>query len=115
MKDDGQEAKEVEERFSTTLAAVHCDTGVPLQLSLPSKGGNQDYAVSSLVSFMKRLGHMAVPIRSDGDPSITSLAQAVATKRLKQEPADDRGADAAVFVAEPRPVGASQRILQGQT
>ncbi len=29
LKDDGDEAKEVDERFSTTLAAVDCDTGVP--------------------------------------------------------------------------------------
>jgi hypothetical protein len=56
LKDDGEDAKEVEERFSTTLAAVDCDTGVPLQLSLPSKSGNQDYAITCLVSFMKRLG-----------------------------------------------------------
>ena len=44
LKDDGEEAIGVEDRFSTTLAFVDVDTAAAIQLSLPTKGGNQDYA-----------------------------------------------------------------------
>ena len=65
---------------------------------------------------MKRLGHMAVRIRSDGDPSITSLAQAVATKRLKQEGQPTTVEQTPRYSSQSLgAVGAAQQILQGQT
>ncbi|CAK0836500.1 unnamed protein product, partial [Prorocentrum cordatum] len=56
LKDDGEETEDAANRFSTTLAVIDCDTGVPLQLSLPEKGGNRDYIVTSIVGFLRRLG-----------------------------------------------------------
>ena len=85
FNDDGSEAETAEASLSTTLGVVDCDTGTPLQLSLPRKSGSDDYCVSSLVGFMKRLGHTTVRLRSDGEPTVMALCNAVASKRLKQE------------------------------
>ena len=99
-----------------SVAVVDCDAATPMQLSLPHKGGNQEYAVAAIAGFIRRLGHTAVRLRSDGEPSIVALANAVATKRLK--------VDEQKVTVEQTPryssqslgaVGAQQRILQGQT
>ncbi|CAK0831086.1 unnamed protein product, partial [Prorocentrum cordatum] len=111
-----KEPEDAANRFSTTLAVIDCDTGVPLQLSLPEKGGNHDYTVTSIVSFLRRLGATQLRLRSDGEPSIVSIANAVAAKRLKF--------DGNKVTVEQTPryssqslgaVGAQQKILQGQT
>ncbi|CAK0818910.1 unnamed protein product [Prorocentrum cordatum] len=116
LKDDGEETEDAANRFSTTLAVIDCDTGVPLQLSLPEKGGNHDYTVTSIVSFLRRLGATQLRLRSDGEPRIVSIANAAAAKRLKF--------DNYKVTAEQTPryssqslgaVGAQQKILQGQT
>ncbi|CAK0850526.1 unnamed protein product, partial [Prorocentrum cordatum] len=116
LKDDGEKTEDAANRFSTTLAVIDCDTGVPLQLSLPEKGCNHDYTVTSIVSFLRRLGATQLRLRSDGEPSIVSIANAVAAKRLKF--------DGYKVTVEQTPryssqslgaVGAQQKILQGQT
>ena len=70
LNDDGKEianeagdTETLSDLYSTTLAAVDCDTATPLQLSLPAKGGNSEYAAASMESFVKRLGHERVRIR----------------------------------------------------
>ena len=40
LKDDGEESDNIDNRYSTTLAVVDCDTATPMQLSLPHNGGN---------------------------------------------------------------------------
>jgi len=92
LKDDGEEleindttgkTERFKELYATTLAVVDCDTAAPLQITLPAKGGNTEYAVACIEAFARRLGHQNVRLRSDGEPSIKQLAAAVAAKRLK--------------------------------
>ncbi|CAK0822283.1 unnamed protein product [Prorocentrum cordatum] len=115
LKDDGEETEDAANRFSTTLAVIDCDTGVPLQLGLPEKGGNRDYTVASVVSFLRRLGAAQLRLRSDGEPSVVGIANAVAAKRLKF--------DGYKVTVEQTPryssqslgaAGVQQKILQGQ-
>ena len=116
LKDDGEEAKTPEERFSCTLAVVDCDTATPLQLSLPSKGGNQEYAVTAICSFVRRLGHSRIRLRSDGDPSIVAVVNAVVVKRSKIDGLATAPEQAPRYSSQSLgAVGAAQRVLQGQT
>jgi len=56
LKDDGEETEVEANRFSTTIAVVDCDTGTPMQLSLPQKGGNVEYVVTSIAGFSATIG-----------------------------------------------------------
>ncbi|CAK0814682.1 unnamed protein product, partial [Prorocentrum cordatum] len=116
LKDDGHEAEDAANRFSTTLAVIDFDAGVPLQLSLPEKGGNHDYAATSIASFLRRLGAAQLRLRSDGEPSIVRIANAVAAKRLKFGNYKVTVEQAPRYSSQSLgAVGAQQKILQGQT
>ncbi|CAK0871316.1 unnamed protein product, partial [Prorocentrum cordatum] len=116
LKDDGEETEDAANRFSTTLAVIDCDTGVPLQLSLPEKGGNQDYTVTAIASFLRRLGATKLRLRTDGEPSIVSIANAVAAKRLKIDKYNVTVEQTPRYSSQSLgAVGAQQKILQGQT
>ena len=88
---------------------------MPLQITIPAKGGNQEYSATAVEAFIKRLGHERVRIRTDGEPSIKLLATSVQAERLK--------AGIQTIVEEtPRyssqslgAVGVAQRIVQGRT
>ena len=66
----------------TILTMVDDDISVPLALALPTKSPSFEYTVASAVDFLKRLGHTAIILQSDGEPSARALCDKILTQRL---------------------------------
>ena len=68
------------EAWATTLTGVDCDSGAPLCLSIPSKEANEEYTIANILSFLKRMNHEDIIVKSDGEPAIKALLDKVKEK-----------------------------------
>ena len=66
----------------TILTVVDDDTSTPLCVALPTKGPQLEYTTESIVQYLKRLGHTAIVLMSDGEMSAKQLCDKVLTARL---------------------------------
>ena len=71
---------DADEQFATTLVVVDKDTGAVAAMSLPSKEA-PPFATEFIASFIDRCGLTKVTLRTDGEASMTSLADNVKDKR----------------------------------
>ena len=75
LKADGSEA--VEDAAAVILTAVDCGSGMMTAMSLPAKNFEIKYVVKTLKSFISQLGHVQLAIRTDGEPTILQVAEAL--------------------------------------
>ena len=75
LKADGSEA--VEDPAEVVLTVVDCQTGLCHAMSLPAKNFEKNYVVKAIKEFVAQLGHSSLAIRTDGEPMIVQLAEAV--------------------------------------
>eukprot|EP00434_Breviolum_minutum_P036168 symbB.v1.2.032038.t1/scaffold3793.1/size50245/2 len=75
LKADGSEA--VEDPAEVVLTVVDCQTGLCHAMSLPAKNFEKNYVVKTIKEFVAQLGHSSLAIRTDGEPMIVQLAEAV--------------------------------------
>ena len=75
LKADGSEA--VEDPAEVVLTVVDCQTGLCHSMSLPAKNFEKSYVVKTVREFVAQLGHSNLAIRTDGEPMIVQLAEAV--------------------------------------
>eukprot|EP00969_Alexandrium_andersonii_P131663 5822174-Alexandrium_andersonii.AAC.1 len=70
----GDVAEEPEQAAYTILTIVDEGTGSPSAVALNHKGVDP-YAIKAATSFLSRLSHRAVRLRTDGERSIVALAE----------------------------------------
>jgi len=88
LKADGSEA--VEDPAEVVLTVVDCQTGLCHSMSLPAKNFEKNYVVKTIKEFVAQLGHRSLAIRTDGEPMIVQLAEAVRDE-LTQPPRKPQG------------------------
>jgi len=101
-----------EEANVTILTCVDESTGVPLALVVPGKGVDNKYALSSVLDYLKRLGHSEIRLRTDGEPAIKALSDLIVKERspLKtQQETTPRYSAASLGL-----MGVTQKFIQGQ-
>ena len=79
---------ESEEGWKTTLVAIDCRSSYLFAVSCRKKGPDP-YVVDCAISWLKRHGHKACVLQSDGETPIVSLLNAIAEKRTPT-PTDTR-------------------------
>ena len=66
-----------ENPWATILFAVDVATQNPLEIALPGKNAELEYAVGQIFCIIKRIGYTELVIRSDGEPSITAIVDRI--------------------------------------
>ena len=111
MKTELGVAQDASEEFHTTLVLCERDSGMTAAMALPNKECSE-FTTAWVVDFLQRLGLDRVTLRTDGEPSTTRLARAVAAvrpggTRLEEAP---KHSSASICCVE-----RAHRTVQGQT
>ena len=72
-----------ENTCATILCAVYTATHNPIAIALPGKNSELEYAISQLTSFVKRLCHTDLVVRSDGESAITAIVDKLLADIMK--------------------------------